>query len=116
MTNFAMLMPGLELVNLKTEAVSNGVTRITADLHNTGLLPTVAEIGERVQYVDQLKVEIKLGSGQALLTGRKVQLLDKAIEGNGKIQLSWLVSGAGSASIEVGNATAGRTSQRVTLK
>ncbi len=116
MTNFAMLMPGLELVNLKTEAVSNGVTRITADLHNTGLLPTVAEIGERVQYVDQLKVEIKLGSGQTLLTGRKVQLLDKAIEGNGNIQLSWLVSGTGSASIEVGNATAGRTSQRVTLK
>jgi hypothetical protein len=116
LTSFAQLMPGIALANLKTEAVSGGLTRITVDLHNPGLLPTTAEIGERVQYVDRLKVELKLGQGQTVLAGRRVQLLGAPVEGNGKIQLTWLVSGSGNLTLEVGSATVGQASQRVALR
>ncbi len=116
LTNFTLLMPNLEIVNVKTEAISAGVSRITVDIHNAGLLPTISEIGERIKYVEKMKVELKLGAGQTLLTGRKIQSVDSAIEGNGKMQMSWLISGSGNVTLEVGNATAGRTSKNISLK
>ncbi len=64
LTAFATRMPAIELVNVKTEALGNGLTRVSAQVVNRGLLPTGAEIGDRVRYVPKMKVELKLANGQ----------------------------------------------------
>lgn len=113
---FGQAMPQLELVNVKTEAVSPGLTRITADLHNRGLLPTQAELAERVRYQPKIKVTLGVGTNQKIVSGRAVQLLRETIPGNGVIALSWLVSGTGNVTIEAGTAASGSAKTTVVLK
>ena len=108
-------MPQLELVNVKTEAVSPGLTRITADLHNRGLLPTQAELAERVRYQPKIKVTLGVSGNQKIVSGRNVQLLRETIPGGGVVPLSWLVSGTGTVTIEAGAAASGTAKTTVKL-
>lgn len=108
-------MPQLELVNVKTEAVSPGLTRITADLHNRGLLPTQAELAERVRYQPKIKVTLGVSGNQKIVSGRAVQLLRETIPGGGVVPLSWLVSGTGTVTIEAGAAASGTAKTTVKL-
>ncbi|MCY7349378.1 MAG: M14 family metallopeptidase [Cytophagaceae bacterium] len=112
--NLTNAMPQLELVNVKTEVASAGLTRITADLHNRGLLPTQAELAERVRYLPKIKVSLTVGNGQKIITGRPVQLLRETIPGNGVVQLTWLVSGTGNVTLEAASPSAGTA--RTTIK
>lgn len=108
-------MPQLELVHVKTEGTSAGLTRITTDIHNRGLLPTQAELAERVRYLPKIKVSLTVGNGQKILTGRAVQLLREAIPGNGVVQLTWLVSGPGTVTLEATSPSAGTARRTIKL-
>jgi hypothetical protein len=115
-TVFAWQMPELEIVNIRTETVSAGVTRITADIHNKGLLPTMAEIGEKTRWADKIKVQLQTNGSQSILAGRKSQLIRKQIAAGATEQLTWLVSGTGNVVLEVGNATSGSQKLQIPLK
>ncbi len=112
----AKAMPQIELVNVKTEAVSPGLNRITVDLHNQGLLPTQAELAERVQYLPKIKITLSPAKGQRILSGRAVQLHTETIPGNGTVSFSWLVAGAGSVGIEASSPSVGMAKTSVQLK
>ncbi len=109
-------MPEIELVNVKTETLSPGLTRITADLHNRGLLPTQAELAERVQYLPKIKIVVNLGKNQKILSGRAIQVYTPTLAGNGVLPLSWLVSGSGPMTIEAGSPSVGTARTTVQLK
>lgn len=109
-------MPEVELVNVKAETLSPGLTRVTADLHNRGLLPTQAELAERVQYLPKLKISVNLGKNQKLVSGRVVQLHSPTLPGNGVLPLTWLVSGTGPLTIEAGSPSVGTARTTVQLK
>lgn len=112
-TRLALLMPQVELVNVKTEAVGPGLTRVTVDLHNRGLLPSHSELGTRSRFVDRLKVTVGTTEKQQVVSGRKVQLFREALGGNATMPMEWLISGTGSVTIEVGSAMVG--SQKITV-
>ena len=108
-------MPEIQLVNVKTESLGNNLTRITATVINKGLLPTYAEIGDRVRFVQKVKTELKLGSGQAIVSGKRLNLRG-ALGVDESEEYTWLVSGTGKLTIEAGCPTAGVQSTEVTLK
>lgn len=107
-------MPEIQLVNVKTEALGNNLSRITATVTNKGLLPTYAEIGDRVRFVQKVKTELKLSNGQTIVSGKRLNLRS-ALASDESEEYTWLVSGTGKLVIEAGCPTAGIKSVSVTL-
>lgn len=118
-TNFivdlAKIQPEVVLENLKVEAVDNGFTRITVDVHNKGLLPTHTEMGKRSRWLRKIKVAINLNKNQELISGRKITLVDN-IDGDKSVQFTWLVKGKGNVELEAGTSHTGIDKATVKLK
>ncbi|RCR70308.1 M14 family metallopeptidase [Larkinella punicea] len=115
MTAFVRQMPVIDVVNLRTESLSGGLTRVTAQVINRGLLPTGSEIGDRVRFVPKMKVELRTGNGQAVVSGRK-RILRSPMAAGESMEVTFLVSGTGRATLEAGNAMTGLKSIDITLK
>lgn len=115
LVSYTQQLPHIEIVNLKTEAVAGGLTRISLDVHNKGLLPTHSELGNRIRWIGRLKVKLNTSGNQQVVSGRGQQLLREAIPGNGTLPFSWLVSGTGTLTIEIGSATTGTQQVQVKL-
>ncbi|MFY7828859.1 MAG: M14 family metallopeptidase [Flectobacillus sp.] len=112
---FTAQMPDLQILNVKTEAVSAGLTRVTVQVTNKGLLPTGSEIGDRVRWVQKVRTEVKTSSAQTIISGKKVNLRGAMSAGESQ-EYSWLISGSGSITIEAGNAMTGIKTVSVALK
>lgn len=111
----AGMQAGLQMVNLKTESVGKGLTRITVDVYNPGTLPTHTQMGARSRWLRNTKVELQLSNGQEVISGRKIQMLG-SIGGDSSEQLTWLVKGSGSLTIEAGAPHLGFVSTNLNLK
>ena len=112
--SLAAMAPQIDLISLKTEKVEGGLSRISVKVVNTGVLPTLTKIGEKSYFLKKIAVKITTGTGQAVLSGRKSQLLE-AIQGKGFTELSWLIKGSGKISIEAGSPSSGRKMIDVSL-
>ncbi len=110
-----MQMPDVQIVNVRTESLGNGLNRITLQVVNKGLLPTYADIGDRVRWVKKVKTELFLGNGQSIVSGRKIILRNALAAGEAE-EYTWLISGTGKLTIQAGCPTAGVVSTEVTLK
>ncbi|GAB3329006.1 M14 family metallopeptidase [Larkinella ripae] len=115
LTAFARQMPVIDVVNLRTEALAGGLTRVTAQVINRGLLPTGSEIGDRVRFVPKMKVELKTGNGQTVVSGRK-RILRNPMAAGESMEVTFLVSGTGRATLEAGNAMTGIKAIDINLK
>lgn len=111
----ASMQSDVQLVNLKTEAVGKGLTRVTVDLYNPGSLPTHSEMGTRSKWLRRIKVEVKLGNGQEIVSGTKIEMFS-SLDGDEARKLTWLIKGSGSLQIEAGAAHAGNDQITVNLK
>ncbi|MEM6377648.1 MAG: peptidase, partial [Bacteroidota bacterium] len=98
---FLGMQASVEFENLKTESLGDGISRITVDLHNPGILPTHTEMGDRSRWLRQINVDLKLGSNQSIVSGNGHQLVN-LIPQDGKVQLTWLVSGKGTIELTAG--------------
>ena len=114
--DFAFLMPSIQITNVRTEAVSGGLTRITVDIHNKGYFPTHSEIGERTRHVDKLKIELLHNKNQAILAGKRMEVIRRAIAGGEKIEVSWLVAGSGSVQVQASAGTIGKEAININLR
>ena len=108
-------MPDLQIVNIKTEALGAGLTRVLATIVNKGLLPTYAEMGDRITFVEKVKVAVKLGTGQQIVAGKRLNLRSTMTAGEA-LEFVWLISGTGKVTLEAGCATTGKKTIEVTLK
>jgi len=113
--DLAAMQADLQLVNLKSEAVGKGMTRITVDVYNGGALPTHTDMGTRSRWLRPVKVEMMIGKGQEIISGRRIQMVNN-IKGDGAVQFTWLVKGSGSVQIEAGAPHAGTDKVSVNLK
>ncbi len=111
----ASLQSDIELVNLRTEEVGKGITRITVDMYNPGTLPTHSQMGERSKWMRRLRVEMTLDGDQEILSGKKIELIS-SLQGDESRSLTWLVKGKGSVQISAGAAHAGNDQITVNLK
>lgn len=106
--------PELDIINVKTEKVSGGLTRITLEVINKGALASHSKLGERSYWVKRINVKVNTTGNQSVLSGRKIQLLN-SLEGYGSQKLTWLIKGSGKLSIEAGSPTTGSKTIDVTL-
>ena len=117
-SNFLMKLaaaqPEVDIVNVRTEKLASGLTRITLDVINKSALPSHAKLGERSYWVKRINVKVNNNSSQSIISGKKIQLLN-ALEGYSSKQLTWLIKGTGKIIIEAGSPTTGTKTIEVTL-
>lgn len=97
----AQAKPEAALVNLKTEPLEGGVTRVTVVIQNKGLLPALAEVGKNNNFIKLVKINLVLTKDQSVVTGNKVTLLPNLDAGESH-ELTWLIKGKGKIVIEAG--------------
>jgi len=117
-TDFLVKLAGqqaeVDVVNLKTEKLGNGLTRISLDLINKGGLATYPKLAERSYFLKKLKVAVNHTGNQQIVGGKKITLLN-SLEAAGSQSFSWLIKGNGKLTIDVGCPTAGTKQVEVTL-
>lgn len=99
--SLAAKKPEVVLVNLKTEALQNGVSRITVTVQNRGALPALSDIGKNNNFLKLVKINLALAKDQSIVSGNKVTLLSNLDAGESK-ELSWLIKGKGKITLEAG--------------
>lgn len=104
----------IDIVNLKTEKLANGLTRISLDVVNKGALSTHSKLGERSYFIKKVKVAVQTSGKQEVVGGRKISLLN-SVEANGSSSFSWVVKGTGKLVVEAGCPTAGTKTIEVNL-
>ena len=103
----------IEVTNLKTEKLGNGLTRVSLDIINKGALATHSKLGERSYFLKKLKVAVKTEK-QEIVGGKKITLLN-SLEAYGSQSFSWLIKGTGKINIEIGCPTAGNKNVEISL-
>ena len=106
--------PELDIVNIKTEKLSAGLTRITASFINKGALPSHSKLGERSYWVKRINVKLNLAGNQSVVSGKKIQVLN-SLEGLSSKELTWLVKGSGKIVLEAGSPTTGTKRTEISL-
>ncbi|WP_439487710.1 M14 family metallopeptidase [Algoriphagus sp.] len=109
----AAMQPKLELHNLKTESLGNGLTRITMDLFNNSPIPTHSEMGERSRWLRKIRIDID-ADPKNIVSGNKIELKN-SIGAYEKSSLSWIIKGGGNVTVKAGASHAGFTSQTIKL-
>jgi hypothetical protein len=109
----AAIQPKLEFHNLKTEALGNGLTRITVDLFNNSPLPTHSEMGARSRWLRKIRLDLDAPTDK-IISGDKIKLID-SVGAFEKVTLSWIVRGTGNVTIKAGAAHSGFATQTVKL-
>jgi hypothetical protein len=117
-TNFLVKLAGyqpeLDIINLKTEKVSGGLTRITMDIINKGALASHSKIGERSYWIKRINVKVNINGNQSVISGKKIQTLN-SLDGYGSQKITWLIKGTGKLTIDAGSPTTGSKSVEVSL-
>jgi hypothetical protein len=111
---FAALQPEIDVLNLKTEKVTGGLTRITATIANKGILPANSALGEKNYWLKRVNVKLETTNNQTVISGKKSQLINN-LDGLGSQQLTWLVKGSGTITLEAGSPTTGTKRQEIKL-
>ena len=119
--------PKLEILDVKTEKLSGGLTAVTATIMNTRIIPTHSSIDvknkiERPDYISLKGVNVVAGmtvenEDLNLFTEQKhsPQTIEiDNIRGMGSVKVRWIVSGnANVATVEVSSAKGGFVSDKV---
>lgn len=110
----ADMAPFIELIDVKTEKIDNGLSRVTVKVFNTGHLPTLSQVGQRSQFNKLIAVRVNTSGNQKVVSGRSAQTIG-TIEGRSAVELSWLIQGTGKVTIEAGSPNTGSDTVEVSL-
>jgi len=110
----ATMAPQIDFINVKTEKVADGLTRVTLSLINNGELPTYTKIGDRSYFLKKIVVKVNTNNNQTVVSGRKSQTME-SIQGKENKELTWLIKGTGKVTIDAGSPTTGSKSIEVSL-
>ena len=114
-TIVASMRAQAQLENILVEPMGKDVYRVTVDFYNSGKLPAMTQMGERVKWVMKPKINVKLASGMSMLSGNPVQLLNQLKAGE-SAEHTWLIKGKGSLEITAGAPQMGTVTLNVDLK
>lgn len=109
----AEMRPKLEIHNVKTESLGNGLSRVTLDLFNNSSLPTHSEMGEKSRWLRKIRIDIDTDP-ENIVSGNKIELRN-SIGAYEKASLSWIIKGGGDVTVKAGASHAGFTSQTIKL-
>jgi len=111
----AKMHPELEISDLKTEDIGNGIYRVSLKILNKGLFATMAESGESNNQTRLMQLTMQSTGNQKILSGQPVQRIQR-LQSNETASFSWLISGKGSVKISAGAINTGFVETTVTLK
>ena len=114
LVKLAAYQPETDIINVKTEKVNAGLTRVTLEVINKGAVASHSKLGERSYWVKRINVKVNTTGNQSVVSGRKTQLLNSQ-EGYSSQQLSWLIKGTGKVTIEAGSPTTGTKRVEINL-
>ncbi|HYE54582.1 MAG TPA: M14 family metallopeptidase, partial [Chitinophagaceae bacterium] len=114
LVKLAAFQPEADIINVRTEKVSPGITRVTMDIVNKGAMASHSKLGERSYWVKRINVRVNTSGNQSVIGGKKNQLLN-ALEGYSSHQVSWLIKGTGKVTIEAGSPTTGTKKVDISL-
>ncbi|RMH05239.1 MAG: hypothetical protein D6702_00880 [Planctomycetota bacterium] len=100
----------LEWSGIEVHDLGEGVCEARATLVNTGLLPTVTEMGRRTGRLPRIRIELQLPEGGVLLGGRDRLFAERLAGLGGHQEFRWLYRlplGSGPARIHAESLTAG---------
>ena len=106
--------PRCVITGLTKETLEKDMFSVTLTVKNSGLMPTVNQIGERSIYLKYLTVQLKTASGQNLLLGNQ-KVVKPVLNGGETAEFTWLVRGKGKLSVEAGCPTAGYATAEIVL-
>jgi len=106
--------PRISIAEFKKETLDRGLSRVTLVIKNNGVMPTLNQIGERSVWLKYITTQLKLGSGQSLIQGN-TKVMRPLLKGGETFELTWLIQGSGSVSVETGTPTAGYANGSITL-
>ncbi|RZK58944.1 MAG: peptidase [Pedobacter sp.] len=112
--SLAAMAPQIDFINLKTEKVAEGLTRVTLSVLNTGDLSTYTKVGDRSYFLKKIVVKVNTNANQTVVSGRKNQSLE-SIQGKEYKELTWLIKGSGKVTIDATSPTTGSKSIEVSL-
>jgi hypothetical protein len=114
LVKMAAYQPETDIINIRTEKVNAGLTRVTLDVINKGAFASHSKLGERSYWVKRINVKVNTTGNQAVISGKKNQLLN-SLEGYSSQQVSWLIKGSGKVTIEAGSPTTGTKQVEISL-
>ncbi len=114
MVKLAEMQPAIDVMNLRTEKLANGLTRISLDVVNKGGLATHSKLGERSYFIKKVKVAVQTAGKQEIVGGKKINLLN-SLDANSSQSFSWVVKGTGKLTIEAGCPTGGTKTIEINL-
>jgi hypothetical protein len=130
---WAALAPRLRVTGVTSEAVADGIHRVTATVENLGFLPTnVLSSAAALPWNDPVRATIALPPGLTLVGGEPVATVGhlsgwspdpmfsypgfaRTTSPRPRGQVQWIVRGAGEAVVSAGCARTGSVSARVAL-
>ncbi len=114
LVKMASFQPEIDVINVQTEKLANGLTRVSVDVINKGSLATHSKFADRNYFVKKLNVTLKLSDNQVLIGGKKVFLINN-MEPSAKQSFSWIIKGKGKINVDAGCPTAGTKSMEILL-
>lgn len=115
LTAVASMHPELEFTGVATEKTGDGIYRLTLRVHNKGVFATMTEAGENNIFTRLMRISIEPGKGQQILSGRKVQRMERITGGDSK-EYSWLIQGKGAVKVTAGAVNTGIINTSVELR
>ena len=106
--------PRFAIADVKTEALSGDIFRVSLTVRNNGLMPTINQIGERSYYLKYVVVQLNKVASQTFLQGNPKTTIN-VLKGGEAAELTWLIQGKGRITIEAGCPTAGYDTTEVVL-
>jgi hypothetical protein len=117
-TDLVKMLPRIAAPTVTVTEVGPRVYRVRAVIQNNGFLPSNAAIGVRSRLPQRVRVEMLIGNGQQLSSGRRMQYVN-AIPGSGGTEaFEWVLVAAPNSTVtlNVGSPHAGLSTQTITLR
>jgi hypothetical protein len=114
----AGMLPQIALRDVAVVRLGEGMYRVTAEVINTGALPSTTALAGRLRNPRRVRVDLGL-AGTTLVSGDAVRLIGALPPGGGRgTELRWTVAGRAGTTLTLtaGSPVTGTVSQTVTLK
>jgi hypothetical protein len=90
-TEVAAKLAKVEILSGEAQMVSDGLYKVTATVGNTGFLPTHTSHGARIQTWLPVRLELGIGAGVSLVSGRAQARAERLTGGTGVLKGEWMV-------------------------
>jgi hypothetical protein len=98
-------LPGLEIRKTEVKPLGSELYQVTAYFSNPGWFPTSTAQGRRARTAWPITVRLKLGSEQALFSGRQIESIPYLDGSGGTKKIEWTVKGKKGTTLVINAAT-----------